>query len=50
MMRKETEKAVPKPAEKEMFELKDKKPALPAVVRLAKIIRSTLCQKLKIQR
>ena len=48
-MRRITEKAVLKDAEKEMFELKDKKPALPLKVRLAKLIRSRICQKLKIQ-
>lgn len=48
-MRKETEKAVLKPAEKEMFELRDKEPALPIKVRLAKFIRSKIWQS-KMQR
>ncbi|MGD9276355.1 MAG: hypothetical protein PVJ67_04230 [Candidatus Pacearchaeota archaeon] len=43
-MRKITEKAIRKDAEKEMFELKDKKPALPVMVRLADFIRRKLCQ------
>jgi len=49
-MHKTTEKAVLRESEKEMFETKDNKPALPLLVRLAKILRSKLWQKSKIQR